>query len=1370
MMVKVGSDPVPCDLDRIQDLFPTDNLYLFDKDPLSPRSKALIRKRSTTASRLQRALSGKNKIVPTEKSGAVGDVIYSDTEVPKSPPCPRNYVMDTAVQLTSGVQSQERHLFLFSDVMVIAKIRASGNYKLKEKVRVAEMWLSNCVEVVCEVAKSSEASFVMGWPTTNVVATFSSTHNRDLWLAKLKQLIAEQQQSGSTASTSIRVHYWDPITKEECAQNVSVSQKDTVTTCIGSALRKLDINPNDADGYQLWVKVDHDSAPYPLIGHESPFAIKMNCLYVALAAAGDGTSGLSNRDNRSRTLGSSNCPVLKCYFILRSTKRGSFDLVTPKKGKRVRKSPILQKVFRRSLSKPESLDKTGDPDCLFGQSLTTLTRDRTLPKPIMDIMTALYEKGPYTMGIFRKSANARACRELREKLDVGMFTEVDGVDRNCLGEASILVLAALLKEFLRCLPDCLLSCVLYDEWMAMPRLPSDALKVQEARRLLSQLAPAHILFLQYFLCVLWHVQRRSSENMMTANNLAVCVGPSLLWSKSDSQSPSLAAQSEASKLIPAVVEFLILRCNAVLDVDCQSVFGMTSKVSVRDLSRQDSGNEESDSLHSSGGLRRDDSSIDSLEHALLSGDGETSPKLPCKAKMSLTNLSRDSGLTMSDTQLYTPDEEAYSETSSGRGGGMDRKLTMSSTTSLKYCEETDWKGGDGRMQSTPLKPSSQSSGGSSSSSGYRSNYEQTNHYCCTKTVKLPVTQTQSLVVTPSSSSAINKVEPIYGTQADSRTFQFPLGDRKDVIKRRLSRPRTWSRPVSAYGSEASPQTVHQQLLRKSASEESLLSNYELSPGIYSTLKRPVQHGKGKAPTPPPVTGPTMSRARPSCVYEKTNSSCHYGTMVRSKSVHHFCKEDMTDADDISRCFAASRIRQTSTTNTLGRQAALQWHHSRSTPHIESSYDSSTISDNDSTPHISRSNSRGKDYPCCADGVTGSAMAACGHGNYGVYPEVGLYGDVEHRSSVVKDSNNNVDANVQLGTVQTPAMKKAFSVSSPPQPQPPVHGEIHRAAPARVENSDEELEPAPPLPPKPARARKNQLWMEPEQRSTSDHLADEADWYENGVFGICHRPNLIAQPTLPSKTTMICGKRVLTATQSDYVDVSQWRTAKIVFVDKTNSRTEITPDATTRNCSRGRSTATSSRQPLKGSHLRAKSQPPPENRRHDNNNSSSEMDVIYDCPLSTAQGHTETGHAASDPIKKKTMTAAERLKRGATVGRTFRKELSWSVSQLRSLFSRNSKESSSGTPAIDGTAGVDVSASHRMWAASNDSDGKMTSATPPSQPPPPYRAPPKVPERNAKYEAKVASTSRTWTARNFIKEPSKSLDSQDSASGGEESYV
>lgn len=79
------------------------------------------------------------------------------------------------------------------------------------------------------------------------------------------------------------------------------------------------------------------------------------------------------------------------------------------------------------------------------------------------------------MGIFRKSANVRICRELRDKLNA--------VDAECdLENVNILVIAALLKEFLRTLPDCLLLCRLYLDWLNVSRLTSDNNKIQEMRR------------------------------------------------------------------------------------------------------------------------------------------------------------------------------------------------------------------------------------------------------------------------------------------------------------------------------------------------------------------------------------------------------------------------------------------------------------------------------------------------------------------------------------------------------------------------------------------------------------------------------------------------------------------------------------------------------------------------------------------------------------------------------------------------------------------------------------------------------------------------------------------------------------------------
>ena len=69
----------------------------------------------------------------------------------------------------------------------------------------------------------------------------------------------------------------------------------------------------------------------------------------------------------------------------------------------------------------------------------------------------LFERAPTTSGIFRKPANKKAVDELREKIDGGEDVSME--------DANPIVIASLLKEYLRSLPDCLLLHELYPMWL-----------------------------------------------------------------------------------------------------------------------------------------------------------------------------------------------------------------------------------------------------------------------------------------------------------------------------------------------------------------------------------------------------------------------------------------------------------------------------------------------------------------------------------------------------------------------------------------------------------------------------------------------------------------------------------------------------------------------------------------------------------------------------------------------------------------------------------------------------------------------------------------------------------------------------------------
>ena len=83
----------------------------------------------------------------------------------------------TVVLKKSGLKSLQLTLsdsneFSLREVECCCLFRSTSSFKLKHRVRVSEIWLASCLDDVCETTKPLDRSFVVGWPTTNFVATF----------------------------------------------------------------------------------------------------------------------------------------------------------------------------------------------------------------------------------------------------------------------------------------------------------------------------------------------------------------------------------------------------------------------------------------------------------------------------------------------------------------------------------------------------------------------------------------------------------------------------------------------------------------------------------------------------------------------------------------------------------------------------------------------------------------------------------------------------------------------------------------------------------------------------------------------------------------------------------------------------------------------------------------------------------------------------------------------------------------------------------------------------------------------------------------------------------------------------------------------
>lgn len=169
---------------------------------------------------------------------------------------------------------------------------------------------------------------------------------------------------------------------------------------------------------------------------------------------------------------------------------------------------------------PPSPEKSAG-GCLFNRPISMTMVGRDLPEPVRDMLRRLYHQGPMTAGLFRKSANARVVRQLRERLDEGLPVDMD--------EIPVLVIGACLKEYLRSLPECLFPLVLYDEFVATNGIGSVPDRVARVQRVMEMLPDSHRAMLYALMPVLQRIASLEAHNNMTAMNMSICIGPSMMW-------------------------------------------------------------------------------------------------------------------------------------------------------------------------------------------------------------------------------------------------------------------------------------------------------------------------------------------------------------------------------------------------------------------------------------------------------------------------------------------------------------------------------------------------------------------------------------------------------------------------------------------------------------------------------------------------------------------------------------------------------------------------------------------------------------------------------------------------------------------------
>ncbi|XP_057166212.1 rho GTPase-activating protein 20-like [Ursus arctos] len=370
------------------------------------------------------------------------------------------------------------------------------------------MWTANCMDKVGDANIRAGRSFVVGWPTVNFVATF-----RYIKLAKEKD---------QPKSIPLRIFTEDI---KNCASSitVTVTNSDTANDIINMSLPVLGITGSEKD-HQLWVSSGKETAPCPLIGHEHPYGIKMSHLPSTTLLPQTPEDSISPSTLQESPLLEQDIAEMQGQFILKPR-----HLTQNQQGRDSGQSTVKRRSFRnwafwRSASPCQADQCTAPPSAkpgqLFGVSLTDVCDKDNLPSAILDMLCFINQKGPLTEGIFRKSANMKSCRVLKEKLNSG--------DKVNLDSESVLVVASVLKDFLRNIQGSIFLSDLYDKWLGVIDQGNEEEKIIAAQRLLAQLPRANFVLLRYLFGVLHNIEQHSSSNQMTAYNLSVCIAPSIL--------------------------------------------------------------------------------------------------------------------------------------------------------------------------------------------------------------------------------------------------------------------------------------------------------------------------------------------------------------------------------------------------------------------------------------------------------------------------------------------------------------------------------------------------------------------------------------------------------------------------------------------------------------------------------------------------------------------------------------------------------------------------------------------------------------------------------------------------------------------------
>ncbi|XP_061456105.1 rho GTPase-activating protein 17 isoform X2 [Rhineura floridana] len=177
---------------------------------------------------------------------------------------------------------------------------------------------------------------------------------------------------------------------------------------------------------------------------------------------------------------------------------------------------------------------------------------REIALPIEACVMMLLETGMKEEGLFRIAAGASKLKKLKAALDCS----TSQLDEFYSDPHAV---AGALKSYLRELPEPLMTYALYEEWTQVANIQDQDKKLQDLWRICQKLPKPNLANFRYLIKFLAKLAQYSDVNKMTPSNVAIVLGPNLLWAKNEGSLAEMAAATSVH--VVAVVEPIIQHAN-----------------------------------------------------------------------------------------------------------------------------------------------------------------------------------------------------------------------------------------------------------------------------------------------------------------------------------------------------------------------------------------------------------------------------------------------------------------------------------------------------------------------------------------------------------------------------------------------------------------------------------------------------------------------------------------------------------------------------------------------------------------------------------------------------------------------------------------